>query len=239
MTATGGHEDRDRPLATAGPERLLQSSAIRDAGVNLFLMTFADCRGSAASLADIAVLKSFAEVMPAQRLAPTTAEAHRALFAGLLPGSTADPPIPDSSLPAELGEAGYQTVGVAGERTFNYRPLLAAFERFDRRAAEASDLLGTLSDELDLTRPFLAFAYLADTRWSREWGFADQVAAAERVDAALPRLLSELPANTTVVACSDHGVCFGEGNCWGEREDHPAHRDVFVACFRLDGEPLP
>jgi hypothetical protein len=239
VTATEGHEERDRPLATAGLWPPLRGAAIRDAGLNVLFMMLADCRGLAASLADIAVLKSFAEVTPAQRLAPTTARAHRALFAGLLPGSTADPPVPDSSLPVELGEAGYQTVGVAGDRSFNYRSLIASFERFTRRPGGASDQFGTLSQELDLAKPFFAFAYLADTRYSRDWGFVDQVAAAERVDAALPPLLSELPANTLVVACSDHGVCFGEGNCWGERDDHPAHRDVFVACFRLDGGPWP
>jgi hypothetical protein len=223
---------------TEGHVALLRADALRDAGLNLLIVTLADCRGLAASLADIAVLKSFAEVTRAERLAPTTFEAHRALFAGILPGPISDPPIPDSSLPLELGEAGYQTVGVA-DRSFNDRTLLAAFERFQRRAGEAADQFGALRQEIDLEKPFVAFAYLTDTCYAREWGFADQVGAAERVDAALPALLSELPANTAVIACSDHGVCFGEGNCWGAREDHPAHRDVFVACFRLDGGPWP
>ena len=218
---------------------MLGAAAIREAGLNLALITLADCRGLAASLADIVVLKSFAEVTPAQRLGPTTVEAHRALFAGLLPGPVADPPVPELSLPVELAGAGYQTVGVGGGRPFNNPSLLAGFERFARRPREAPDQLEALRREIDLASPFLAFAYLMETSYSREWGIADQIAAAEQVDAALAWLLSELPANTLVVASSDHGVCFGEGNCWGEREDHPAHRDVFVSCFRLDGGPWP
>jgi hypothetical protein len=224
---------------TEGQGPLVRAAALRDAGLNLLLLTLAECRGLVATLADLAVLKSFAEVLPAKRLGPTTQEAHRVLFGGRLPGAVPDPPLPDSSLPLELGEAGYQTLGAA-DGLFNDQALVANFERIAlTEETEAAERLDSLRRAIDPGALFLAFAQLTDTRYQRGWGFADQVAAAERVDAALPRLLSELPANTVVVVCSDYGVCFGEGNCWGKRRDHPAHRDVFVACFRLDGGAWP
>jgi hypothetical protein len=218
---------------------LLSATAVHEAGVNLVALTLAHCRGLSASLADMAVLKSFAEVRPAQRLGPTPVRAHGALFAGLLPGSAADPPVPDSWLPTQLRELGYQTVGVGYDACFGAEHMIRGFERFARLEREAPEQLEALLDGIESGRPFFAFANLMDTRYARELRLFAQVAAAERVDAALPTLLSALPENTLVVTCSDHGVCFGEGNCWGAHRDHPAHRDVFLARFRLDGEQLP
>ncbi len=234
MTASEGHEGHDGPSGA-----LLRGAAVREAGLNVAMITLGQCRGLSASLADTAVLKSFTEVRRAQRLGPGSAEAHRALFAGLLPGPIADPPAPDSWLPTELNQNGYQTVGVAYDPCFKDPAVIAGFERFTRIDHDAPGQLSSLVDQIDPRQPFLAFANLKDTRFARDMDLFGQVTAVERVDAALPAFLSALPANTVVVVCSDYGVCFGEGNCWGERDDHAAHRDVFVARFRLDGEPCP
>jgi hypothetical protein len=234
MTAQEGHERPEGPAVEH-----LRATAVHESGLNVVIVTLGHCRGLSASLADMAVLESFAQVRQAQRLAPRPAGAYRALFAGLLPGSRADPPVPDSWLPTELREAGYQTVCVGDDARFGVPDLNTGFERFTRLDRAAPEQLAALLDGIELARPFFAFAALVDTRYSKGLSLSGQVAAAERVDAALPALLSALPENTLVVACSDHGLCFGEGNCWGIMRDHPAHRDVFVARFRLDGEPLP
>jgi hypothetical protein len=224
-------------VAVAVPS--LHASAVHDAGLNVLVLTLSHCRGLTASRADMPVLKSFAEIRAAQRLARGSGSAHRKLFAGLLPGDSADPPIPDAWLPSELGELGYQTVGVGHDSCFDSPELLRGFTRFGQLDHEAPAQLAALLDEIEPDRPFFAFANLTDTRNTPNLDFFGQAVAAARVDAALPALLTALPENTFVVACSDFGLCFGEGNCWGARPFHPVHRDVFVARFRLDGEPLP
>ena len=231
VTASEGHERETTPTLRAG--------AVREAGVNVAIITLRHCRGLSASLADAPLLKSFAEVRRAQRLGPASARAHRALFAGLLPDADPDPALPDHSLPAELCESGYQTVGVGQDPCFEDSELVTGFESFRRLDHDAPEQLAALIDGIDVQRPFFAFANLKDTRFARNTTLVDQVAAVQRVDAALPSFISALPANTLVITASDHGVCFGEGNCWGPRKDHPSHRDVFTVRFRLDGEPCP
>ena len=223
-------------MTAAAPS--LRAAAIHEAGVNVVVLTLSHCRGLTASRADMAVLKSFAEIRRAQRLARGSGGVHRRLFAGLLPGESPDPPIPDAWLPSELRAHGYQTVGI-GPNGFWVPTLRRGFERLCELQLEAPAQLAALLEEIDHERPFFAFAYLIDTRNTPGLDLFGQAAAAARVDAALPALLSALPENTLLVACSDFGLCFGEGNCWGARPFHPVHRDVFVARFRLDGEPLP
>jgi hypothetical protein len=229
------------PGTQAKSFELLRATALHDARLNVLMVTLGHCRGLTASIADLAVLKSFAELRLAQRLAPRPAGAHRALFGGLLPGPSADPNPPDAWLPAELGRFGYQTQGVGWDACFASDELVGGFDRFARLELEAGDQLGAAIEGIDLGRPFFAFANLMDTRHrvTRDLSLFDQVAAAEHVDAALGALISTLPERTLVVACSDFGLCFGEGNCWGRYVEHPVSRDVFVARFRLDGEPLP
>jgi hypothetical protein len=234
VTAQDGHQ---RPEGS--PAELLRATAVQESGLNVVILTLGHCRGLSVSLADMAVLRSFAQIRQAQRLASRPAAVNRALFAGLLPGSSADPPVPDSWLPTELAELGYQTVGVGYDACFGSPEAIRGFERFTRAGREAPEQLAELLNGIEPGRPFLAFANLIDTRYTKGLDLFAQVAAAERVDAALPALLSALPENTLVAACSDYGPCFGEGNCWGMYRDHSAHRDVFVARFRLDGEPLP
>jgi hypothetical protein len=65
--------------------------------------------------------------------------------------------------------------------------------------------------------------------------FDHQALAAEYLDRQLPRLLSGLPADTTVVVCADHGEAFGEGGYWGHGVNHPKVLEVPLAFFRLDG----
>jgi hypothetical protein len=144
-------------------------------------------------------------------------------------------------LPAELQELGYQTTGVGWENCFQDAELVRGFDRFELLALEAREQLAAAINGIDAERPFFAFANLMDTRYreTRDLSLFDQVEAAERVDAALGPLFSTLPEQTVIVTCSDFGLCFGEGNCWGSYVHHPAHRDVFVARFRLDGEALP
>jgi hypothetical protein len=220
------------------PAASLRATDLHDAGLNVVMLTLAHCRGLTATLADMAVLRSFAEIRRAQRLARASGGVHRRLFAGLLPGRSPDPPIHDAWLPSELGTFGYRTLGV-GPDDFWVPALRRGFERVSELELEAPAQLAPLVEEIETGRPFFAFAHLIDTRNAANLNICGQVEAAARVDAALPALLSALPENTLVVVCSDVGVCLGEGNCWGERRFHPVHRDVFVARFRLDGEPLP
>ena len=234
-------------MASAATQRtqpsveLLRAPALQQAGLNVAMVTLGHCRGLTAALADMAVLKSFAEVRRAQRLAPRTRAAHRALLGGRLPGPTADPALPDSWLPADLRQLGYQTAGAGWEVCFDSPDLIRGFDRFARLELEAREQLAAAMDGIDVEQPFFVFANLADTRYreARDLSLLGQVGAAERVDAALGALISSLPEWTLIVVCSDFGLCFGEGNCWGNYPHHPAHRDVFVARFRLDGEPLP
>jgi hypothetical protein len=229
------------PGTQATSFELLRATALHETRLNLLVVTLGHCRGLTASIADLAVLKSFAELRRAQRLAPRPAGAHRALLGGLLPGPSADPAPPDAWLPAELVRLGYQTAGVGWDACFSSAELVRGFERFERLELEAREQLAAAMEGIDLERPFFAFANLMDTRHrpTRDLSLFDQVAAAERVDAALGALISTLPERTLIVACSDFGLCFGEGNCWGRYVEHPVSRDVFVARFRLDGEPLP
>jgi hypothetical protein len=228
-----------RPRFEQAPGELIRAGAVRDAALNVVILALAHCRGLSATRADMVVLKSFAEIRLAQRLAPGSKGAHRRLFAGLLPGPIADPPMPDAWLPSELGELGYQTVGVADGESFRLPELQWGFDRFTMLGHDAPAQLAALVNAIEPGRPFFAFANLVETRHAPGLVLSGQAAAAERVDAALPAFLSALPQNTLVVTCSDHGVCLGEGNCWGVRRNHEVHRDVFVARFRLDGEPWP
>ncbi|MCW2923398.1 MAG: Methyltransferase type 11 [Thermoleophilia bacterium] len=68
--------------------------------------------------------------------------------------------------------------------------------------------------------------------------WAHQVEAAEFIDRRLARLFSALPAHTVVIACGDHGECFGEDGFWGHGVDHPVVYEVPLAIFRLDGESV-
>ena len=64
--------------------------------------------------------------------------------------------------------------------------------------------------------------------------YQHQVKAAEFLDGRLPRLFSNLPANTTVIICGDHGECFGEDGYWGHGINHAKVWEVPLAIFRLD-----
>lgn len=68
--------------------------------------------------------------------------------------------------------------------------------------------------------------------------FWHQVRAAEFLDRQLGRLLSQLPENTIVVLCADHGECFGEDGYWGHGFNHPMVLEVPLAIFALDGRDL-
>jgi len=61
-----------------------------------------------------------------------------------------------------------------------------------------------------------------------------QVEAAEFLDGRIGRLFSNLPKNTTVILCGDHGECFGEDGYWGHGINHPKVWEVPLAIFRLD-----
>lgn len=65
--------------------------------------------------------------------------------------------------------------------------------------------------------------------------FEHQKRAAEFLDSRLPRLFSNLPEETIVVICGDHGECFGEDGYWGHGVNHPMVEEVPLAIFRLDG----
>jgi hypothetical protein len=72
----------------------------------------------------------------------------------------------------------------------------------------------------------------------RNEAYAHQRLAAEFLDRHLGRLLSALPADTTVILCADHGECFGEDGYWGHGVNHPCVLKVPLAIFRLDGASL-
>lgn len=65
--------------------------------------------------------------------------------------------------------------------------------------------------------------------------FAEQVKAIEYLDSRLPMLFSQLPPETVVVLCGDHGECFGEDGYFGHAVNHPKVFEVPMAVFRLDG----
>ncbi len=64
--------------------------------------------------------------------------------------------------------------------------------------------------------------------------YGHQVEAAEFLDGQIGRLFANLPQNTTVVLCADHGECFGEDGYWGHGVNHPKVWEVPLAIFRLD-----
>ena len=68
--------------------------------------------------------------------------------------------------------------------------------------------------------------------------YLHQMEAAAFLDSRLPRLFSDLPGDTIVILCADHGECFGEDGYWGHGVNHPRVLEVPLAIFRLDGEPL-
>jgi hypothetical protein len=65
--------------------------------------------------------------------------------------------------------------------------------------------------------------------------FREQVEAIEFLDSRLPLLFSQLPANTIVVLCGDHGECMGEDGYYGHGINHPKVFEVPLSIFRLDG----
>lgn len=73
---------------------------------------------------------------------------------------------------------------------------------------------------------------------SESEGFRHQIEALEYIDSCLPRLFSSLPNDTVVVACGDHGECFGEGGYWGHGFNHPNVSAAPLSIFRLDGRPI-
>ena len=68
--------------------------------------------------------------------------------------------------------------------------------------------------------------------------YAHQVAATAFLDKAICRLLSQVPENTIVVICADHGECFGEDGFWGHGFNHPKVLEVPLLICRLDGRAL-
>jgi hypothetical protein len=221
--------------SAAGAE--IRADTVAAQGLNLLLLVYKDARFDVMGMADTPVLDSFAEVRSAQRLAATPADVHRALFAGMLPGPWPDPPLEDGSLVGDLGRLGYQTIGLGADPCFRDPLLGSSFEVFHRRKS-SEKTFAQLIRVLD-GRPFMALANLGETAFSRAEGIRGQLEGAARVDAHLPALLSALPASTMVVACSDRGVCFGEGGWWSHRPEHQVCREVFLAEFRLDGRPIP
>ena len=63
-----------------------------------------------------------------------------------------------------------------------------------------------------------------------------QMACLEWVDAQLPPLL-DLFDSSTVIACADHGDCWGEDNLWEHGFSHPSTLTVPLL-LRLRGQPI-
>lgn len=69
--------------------------------------------------------------------------------------------------------------------------------------------------------------------------YAHQVAAAAFLDSRIERLVSQLPQDTIVVICADHGECFGEDGFWGHGFNHPKVFEVPLLIFRVGEGNVP
>lgn len=63
-----------------------------------------------------------------------------------------------------------------------------------------------------------------------------QISAAEHLDACLPSLFGQIPANTTVLLLGDHGEAFGEDGYWGHGIYHRVIMEVPISIFSLQNQ---